>query len=90
MTLSIAHNHDVIGHDITVTVTAEAGELIQSVETDLDGFPLANESLNAPQTSYMRTFARVGAITPNLNHMVTLTAVNTNGQSATSSTEWTD
>jgi hypothetical protein len=87
--IEISHSSALIGHDITVAVTAEGGERIAHVKTDFNGRTIGNDPLSPPNSWYKREFLQQGGITPGVTHKVVVEATSTTGKE-TASLIWTD
>jgi hypothetical protein len=87
--IEILHSSGLIGHDITVTVTAEGDERIAQVKTGFDGGTIGNDSLSPPNLWYKREFLQQGGVTPGRKHTVFVEATCTTGKE-TASLIWTD
>ena len=90
MRFSLAHKRMVIGHRITVRVTAGSGEEIERVVTKLDGRRLSDDRLVPAEVQYERVFEQVGAAGPGTDHVLLVTATNGENERRAASLRWTD
>lgn len=90
MRFSLSHRRALIGHELTVKVTASAKETIARVTTTLDGRGLAKDSLSPPEVQYERSFHQVGGAGPGLQHVLVVHATNGEGEQAVASLRWND
>jgi len=80
----------VIGHRIVVKVTAAANEEIERVIAKLDGRKLGDDRLTPAEVQYQRVFQQVGGGGPGTDHVLVVTARNSDAETRTSSLRWTD
>lgn len=90
MRFSLTQRRALVGHDITVKVTAGAKEEIANVTTELDGRRLARDVLGPAEAQYERIFHQVGGAGPGQNHVLTVRAATSDGSSAVASRRWND
>lgn len=90
MKISVTHTRAIQGHDIDVSVDADAAEALTWVQTTLDGFVLGTDPLNPAQQLYARQFAQVGDAAPVMDHVLNIEAVNEANRSARATVRWTD
>jgi hypothetical protein len=90
MRFSLRNQRAVVGHDITVKVTANAREAIAKVTTELDGRRLARDVLVPPEAQYERIFHQVGGGGPGQEHVLVLRATNSDGETSVASRRWND
>jgi hypothetical protein len=90
MRFSLSHRRALIGHDITVKVTAAGKEAIARVATELDGRSLARDPLAPPEVQYERMFHQVGGAGPGQDHVLTVHATSAEGATAVASLRWND
>lgn len=79
-----------IGHAITVKVTAGANEEIKRVAISLDGRKLGSEILSPPEVQFERVFNQVGGAGPGQDHILMVRATNTDGDTQVASHRWND
>jgi hypothetical protein len=80
----------VIGHRISVKVTAASKEEIERVAIKLDGRKLADDRLTPAEIQYQRVFEQVGGGGPGTDHVLVARGTNTDGETRTASLRWTD
>jgi hypothetical protein len=90
MRFSLSHKRVVIGHKITVKVTANAGELVAKVVTELDGRKLGTDALRPAEVQYERIFDQAGGGGPGQNHVLKVRATNADGETQIASRRWND
>jgi predicted secreted protein len=90
MRFSLSHRRALIGHDITVKVTAAAKETIARVATELDGRTLARDALAPPEVQYERMFHQVGGAGPGQDHVLAVHATSADGKTTVASLRWND
>ena len=90
MRFSLSHRRALIGHDVTVKVTAAAKETIARVTTELDGRTLARDALAPPEVQYERAFHQVGGGGPGQHHVLSVQATSAEGKPAVASLRWND
>lgn len=90
MRFTLSQRRALMGHDITVKVTAGAKEEIARVATELDGRWLARDVLGPPETQYVRVFHQVGGGGPGQQHVLTVHATDTDGKTSVASRRWND
>jgi hypothetical protein len=90
MRFSLSHRRALIGHDVTVKVTAAAKEAIARVTAELDGRALARDALAPPEVQYERVFHQVGGGGPGQQHVLSVKATNSEGEAAIASLRWND
>ena len=79
-----------IGHTITVKVTASANEEIKRVAISLDGRKIDSENLSPPEVQFERIFNQVGGAGPGQDHVLIVRATNTEGETKVASHRWND
>jgi len=79
-----------IGHTITIKVTAGSTEEIKRVAISLDGRKIDSEILSPPEVQFERVFNQVGGGGPGRNHVLTVRATNTEGDTKVASLRWND
>lgn len=89
MLFEVDHAQVASGHDITVKVTAEAGERIARVVTRLDGSTLGDNQMANLCTVYTRMFAGKGTYPANA-HELLVVATDGHGVERESHTYWDD
>jgi hypothetical protein len=90
MRFSLSQRRALVGHDITVKVTASAKEAIARVVTELDGRRLARDLLAPAEIQYERIFRQVGGGGPGQEHVLTVRASNTDSVTTVASRRWND
>jgi hypothetical protein len=90
MRFSLSHRRVVIGHRIAVKVTAAKNEEIDRVITKLDGRKLGDERLTPAEVQYERVYEQVGAAGPGTEHVLLVSATNSDGDTRAASLRWTD
>lgn len=90
MRFALAHNRVLIGHQVTVKVTAASGETIARVVTVLDGSRLGDDRLDPAEVQYERVFEQAGGAGPGQRHALLVTATNDAGVHQTASRRWQD
>lgn len=90
MRFSLSQRRALVGHDITVKVTAAAKEAVARVATELDGRKLARDVLGPAEVQYERVFRQVGGGGPGQQHVLTVHATNTDGETSVASRRWND
>ena len=90
MRFSLKSQRALVGHHVTVKVTANAGEAIAKVATELDGRRLGRDVLAPPEAQYERIFHQVGGGGPGQEHVLVLRATNSDGETAVASRRWND
>lgn len=90
MRFSLSQRRALMGHDITVKVTASTREEIARVTTELDGRRLARDVLGPPEAQYARVFRQVGGGGPGQQHVLTVHGANTDGKTSVASLRWND
>lgn len=90
MRFSLSHRRVVIGHSVTVKITAASGEAIARVLTRLDGSKLGDDRLNPSEVQYERIFERAGGAGPGQEHTLTVSATNDDGETHNASLRWQD
>ena len=90
MRFSLSHRRALIGHDVTVKVTAAAKETIARVITELDGRTLARDALAPPEVQYERLFQQVGGGGPGQQHVLSVQSTSADGKRAVASLRWND
>jgi hypothetical protein len=90
MRFNLSNKRAMIGHRISVKVTAKAGELIGKVSTELDGRKLGADTLRPAERQYERVFEHAGGGGPGQDHVLRVRATNTDGETAVASRRWND
>jgi hypothetical protein len=90
MRFSLSHKRVVIGHSISVKVTATGGETIARVVSRLDGSKLGDDRLKPPEVQYERIFEQAGGAGPGQQHTLAVSATNDQGETQTASLRWQD
>jgi hypothetical protein len=90
MNFTINHARAFTGNDIYVKVVADSGETLAMVQTVLDGFELANDSVTDGSLSYERVFPRAGDAGSGKEHSLKVTATKADGASHSATSMWTD
>jgi hypothetical protein len=90
MKIAVIHTRAFEGTDITVSVQAEGGEGLRSVNVGFDGDTLDDEQFDPGTDSWSRSFSGVGQAGPGDDHSLIVTAVGESGKPHTSITRWTD
>jgi hypothetical protein len=90
MRFSLSNKRALIGHKITVRVTAGAREAIAKVATELDGRKLGTDGLRPAEVHYERIFEQVGGGGPGQDHVLRVRATDTEGETRVASRRWTD
>jgi len=90
MDIGIQAGRDVMDQWVAVTVKGGTGQLISHVTTTLDGFPIGDDDLNPPESSYQRTWQKVGSGGANQTHHVEVTAHDQKGNEESASKTWQD
>lgn len=79
-----------IGHTITVKVTAGTAEEIKRVTISLDGRKIDSETLSPPEVQFERIFNQVGGAGPGQDHVLIVRATNSEGDTKVASYRWND
>ena len=79
-----------IGHTITVKVTAGTTEEIKRVAISFDGRKIDSEILSPPEVQFERIFNQIGGGGPGRSHVLTVRATNTEGDTKVASLRWND
>ena len=90
MKFSIQHQRALAGNDITVGIEAEGKEVISHVTVTLDGFGIGEDALDPPAVSYQREWLQVGSASPHLDHQLTVTVTDTQGNTLSADRIWED
>jgi hypothetical protein len=90
MRFSLSQKRVVIGHQITVKVTAASGETITRVVTTLDGSKLGDDRLTPSEVQYERIFEQAGGGGPGQRHALLVAASNDRGENQNASLRWRD
>jgi hypothetical protein len=90
MKFTVNHVRAFAGNDIYVKVEADPGENLSAVQTDLDGFELAEDALTDGSVSYERTFSGAGSAGSGTQHSLVVAARLADGTSHSSTSMWTD
>jgi hypothetical protein len=90
MEIGIQAGRDIMDQWVDVTVKGGSGQLISHVTTNLDGFPIGDDDLNPPESSYQRTWHQVGSGGANQTHQVAVTAHDQKGNEESASKTWQD
>ncbi|HEY6874335.1 MAG TPA: hypothetical protein VI298_16540 [Geobacteraceae bacterium] len=79
-----------MGNNISVNITADSGEEITNVATDLDGFGQSDENLDPPQVYYSHDFNEIGTASIGESHVFTATATDQKGKDQVATKRWND
>lgn len=79
----------IVGQDIDVSVSTD-DTLIVQVTSILDGSELADEKFDSPLSQYDRSFKQVGYGGPNMEHQLTVTAIDDQSKETRAVREWKD
>jgi hypothetical protein len=90
MKFTVNHARALMGNDISVRVEADEGKAIQRVQTELDGFELANDQLADPSDSYERTFLGAGTAGPGTEHTLVVSVEQDDEKIHSSTSIWAD
>ncbi|MGH9434357.1 MAG: hypothetical protein ACRD3T_22760 [Terriglobia bacterium] len=90
MRFALNQSRATIGQDIDVCVDADAGQNIAQVVSELDGFTLADDSLNGGTVHYERTFPHAGSGSNGATHALTVTATDQSGKAVSATKIWMD
>jgi hypothetical protein len=90
MRFSLSQRRATIGHTITVKVTAGSKEEITRVVITLDGRKLEAATLSPPEVQFERVFNQIGGGGPGQQHVLTVKATNTDGETRLASRRWND
>ena len=88
MQFSLGHDKAATGHDISVGVTGENGQLIAQVVTEYDASQLGNDQLQPAARQYARSWVRKGMAGPGQEHSVRVVATDQNGNQENAVTKW--
>jgi hypothetical protein len=88
--IQIKHARALIGNDIQVTVGCEKDEAIASVDTELDEFTLANDTLADGSQSYERVFSSAGDARPGQEHRLVVSVTTGDGTTHSATSIWVD
>jgi hypothetical protein len=87
---SLSHERMVIGHRISVKIVAASDEVIVRVVTKLDGRKLGDDQLTPAEVQYERSFEQVGGAGPGQDHVLLVSATDSDGSARSASRRWTD
>ena len=90
MRFSLNHRRVVIGHSLSIKVTATGDETIARVVTRLDSSRVGDDRLDPNEVQYERVFEQTGGAGPGREHVLVVTATNADGRSQTASLRWQD
>ena len=90
MKFKTSHARSISGNNITVSIEGEHDEQMIQVLVELDGFTLADDSLQPPSQSYENNFSNAGDAGPLMEHKLVVTATTTDNAAHSSTTIWTD
>jgi hypothetical protein len=85
-----SHARSVSGNNIVVSIEGERNEQMIEVQVELDGFTLADDSLQPPSQSYENNFSNAGDAGPLMEHKLVVTATTSDNVAHGSTTIWTD
>jgi hypothetical protein len=90
MKFSVQHLRAFLGNDITVGAEAEDHELIARVTITLDGFQLCDDQVDPPSVSYERQLPQAGDGGPHMQHRLTITVTDPEGNMKSADRRWQD
>ena len=90
MKISMKHARALVGNDIAVNVGTDKDEAIASVDVELDGFTIANDTLADGSESYERAFSKAGDARPGEEHTLVVSVTTSDGATHSATSIWTD
>jgi hypothetical protein len=90
MKIDVIHQRASMGNDIQVSVDADGGSGIVSIEVVLDGHSLVEETLSTANDAWRKTMPGAGNAGPGMDHTLVVTAGSEDGKTHVRTEEWTD
>jgi hypothetical protein len=90
MRFTLDHARAGVGSNLTISVEAEGDEIIASVTTTYDGFPLRPGDIEAGSRGYQCGYRQQGDGGPGTEHKLVVRATTTEGKLQSATSSWVD